>query len=64
MHNPMNEHFILNNRISMPKLGIGAYQSGAEETMVAVTSALSEGYRMRMPCQSETAILSKKRNST
>lgn len=46
MDNPMTEHSILNNGISMPKLGLGVYQSGSEETVVAVTSALSEGYRM------------------
>jgi diketogulonate reductase-like aldo/keto reductase len=36
----------LNNGIEMPALGLGVYQSGAEETVAAVKSAIADGYRM------------------
>jgi len=36
----------LNNGVEMPALGLGVYQSGPEETVGAVKSAISGGYRL------------------
>lgn len=38
--------FTLNNGVKMPALGLGVYQSNAEETVNAVSTALAEGYRL------------------
>ncbi|MBA0207734.1 aldo/keto reductase [Pectobacterium brasiliense] len=38
--------FTLNNGVQMPALGLGVYQSGSDETVAAVVTALAEGYRM------------------
>lgn len=43
MNGPM---LTLNNGIEMPALGLGVYQSGPEETVTAVKTALVHGYRM------------------
>lgn len=43
----MNGSFLtLNNGIKMPALGLGVFQSGPEETVGAVKTALADGYRM------------------
>ncbi len=36
----------LNNGVMMPALGLGVFQSPPEETLTAVASALSTGYRL------------------
>jgi 2,5-diketo-D-gluconate reductase A len=36
----------LNNGVGLPALGLGAYQSGPQETVAAVKTALAVGYRM------------------
>lgn len=36
----------LNNNLNMPMLGLGVYQSSAEETVFAVKEALNYGYRL------------------
>lgn len=39
------EHFTLNNGVTMPALGLGVFQTPADETKAAVASALATGYR-------------------
>jgi len=41
----MTEFITLNNDVRMPSLGLGVFQSSAEETASAVESALRAGYR-------------------
>lgn len=41
-----NEILTLNNGIEMPALGLGVFQSSADETAAAVESALRTGYRL------------------
>jgi diketogulonate reductase-like aldo/keto reductase len=41
----MTEMLTLNNGVTMPALGLGVFQSSAEETAAAVESALRTGYR-------------------
>lgn len=41
----MNESLTLNNGVQMPALGLGVFQSSAEDTAAAVESALRTGYR-------------------
>jgi 2,5-diketo-D-gluconate reductase A len=41
----MNESLTLNNGITMPSLGLGVFQSAAEDTAAAVETALRAGYR-------------------
>lgn len=36
----------LNNGVSMPAIGLGVYQSGPQETVAAVATALRTGYRL------------------
>lgn len=36
----------LNNGVEMPALGLGVYQSGPEETVSAVKTAIADGYRL------------------
>lgn len=36
----------LNNGIQIPALGLGVYQSGPEETIDVVTTAITNGYRL------------------
>jgi diketogulonate reductase-like aldo/keto reductase len=36
----------LNNGVDLPALGLGVYQSGQDETVVAIKAALDAGYRM------------------
>ncbi len=36
----------LSNRIAMPALGLGVFQSGPEETVAAVSTAIADGYRL------------------
>lgn len=43
---PTNPLFTLNNGVQMPALGLGVFQSSAEETTGAVSTALEKGYRM------------------
>ncbi|TRZ60973.1 aldo/keto reductase [Pseudomonas alloputida] len=38
--------FQLNNGVAMPAVGLGVFQSGPQETVGAVSSALQHGYRM------------------
>jgi diketogulonate reductase-like aldo/keto reductase len=39
-------HLTLNNRVQMPALGLGVFQSPPEQTAAAVASALAHGYRL------------------
>jgi 2,5-diketo-D-gluconate reductase A len=41
----MTDIITLNNNVTMPALGLGVFQSSAEETAAAVESALRTGYR-------------------
>ena len=41
----MTDLITLNNNVTMPALGLGVFQSSAEETAAAVESALRTGYR-------------------
>jgi 2,5-diketo-D-gluconate reductase A len=41
----MSNELVLNNGVTMPALGLGVFQSPAEETAAAVASALEVGYR-------------------
>jgi 2,5-diketo-D-gluconate reductase A len=41
----MTDFITLNNNVTMPALGLGVFQSSAEETAAAVESALRTGYR-------------------
>lgn len=41
-----NPHLTLNNDVEMPALGLGVFQSGPEETVGAVRTALADGYRL------------------
>jgi 2,5-diketo-D-gluconate reductase A len=41
----MNMELTLNNGVTMPALGLGVFQSPAEQTTAAVQAALSAGYR-------------------
>ncbi|BDZ49758.1 oxidoreductase [Frondihabitans sucicola] len=41
----MNELLTLNNGVQMPALGLGVFQSSAEDTAAAVEAALRTGYR-------------------
>jgi len=36
----------LNNGVEMPALGLGVYQSGLDETVAAVKTAIADGYRL------------------
>ena len=36
----------LNNRVGLPALGLGVYQSGKDETVAAIKLAFDAGYRM------------------
>lgn len=38
--------FTLNNGVNMPAMGLGVYQSGPEDTVSAVATALADGYRL------------------
>lgn len=38
--------FQLNNGVAMPAVGLGVFQSGPQETVSAVSTALQYGYRM------------------
>lgn len=42
----MTQEFTLNNGVTMPALGFGVYQAAPEETVDAVATALSTGYRL------------------
>ena len=39
------DHYVLNNGIEMPALGLGVFQTPPDETRAAVTAALDAGYR-------------------
>lgn len=39
-------HFILNNGLKMPSVGLGTWQSTPGEVRAAVKAALDSGYRM------------------
>lgn len=41
-----NTHLTLNNGVEMPALGFGVFQTPPDETVKAVSSALSTGYRL------------------
>jgi len=41
-----NSHYVLNNGIEMPVIGLGVFHSEPVETVAAVTSAISSGYRL------------------
>lgn len=41
-----NTHLTLNNGVEMPALGFGVFQTPPDETVEAVSSALSTGYRL------------------
>lgn len=41
-----NTHLTLNNGVEMPALGFGVFQTPPDETVAAVSSALSTGYRL------------------
>jgi 2,5-diketo-D-gluconate reductase A len=41
----MTDFITLNNNVTMPAIGLGVFQSSAEETATAVESALRTGYR-------------------
>ena len=41
----MTTHFVLNNGVELPPIGLGVFQTPPDETRDAVTAALSTGYR-------------------